>query len=77
MEIPNNPNQVELKFIIDEGGKVLVGDVHILGNEYFSDAEIIDKFFSKPFTRTSGISALGSVYNDDFIKRDAEVMSYL
>ena len=75
--IEGNPNQVELQFIVDEGGKVLIGEVHILGNHYFSDSELISKFFSKPYTRTSSISAPGSVYNDDFIKRDAEVLAYL
>ncbi len=75
--LPDNPNQVDLQFIIDEGGKVLVGDVHVLGNEYFSDADLIDKFFSKPLTRSSTFSGPGSVYNDEFIKRDAEVIAYL
>lgn len=75
--IEGNDSQVELQFIIDEGGKVLIGEVHILGNKYFSDSELIEKFFSKPYTRTSGISAPGSVYNEDFIKRDAEVLGYL
>jgi outer membrane protein insertion porin family len=74
---PNNPNEVNLVFNVEEGGKVLVGDVHILGNQYFSDTEIIDKFYSKPYTRMSNISPPGSVYNDDFVKRDVEVLSYL
>lgn len=73
---PNNPNEVSLVFNIEEGGKVLVGDVHIMGNNFFSDAELIDKFYSKPYTRLSNISPPGSVYNDDFIKRDVEMMSF-
>lgn len=75
--VPKNPQQVELVITVDEGGKVLVGDVHILGNEYFSDSDLISQFLSKPYTRNSTLSAPGSVYNDDFIKRDTEFMAYL
>lgn len=75
--VDGNPQQVELEYVVDEGGKVLVGDVFILGNEYFSDSDLIGQFFSKPYTRNSTFSAPGSVYNDDFLKRDAEFMAYL
>jgi outer membrane protein insertion porin family len=74
---PQNENEVTLLYNIEEGGKVLVGDVHIMGNHFFSDADLIGNFFSRPFTRMSNISAPGSVYNDEFIKRDTEVISYL
>jgi outer membrane protein insertion porin family len=74
---PGNELEVTLVYNIEEGGKVLVGDVHIMGNNFFSDAELIEKFFSRPFTRMSNLSAPGSVYNDEFIKRDTEVISYL
>lgn len=74
---PDSENEVTLTYLIEEGGKVLISDVHILGNEFFSDAEIIDKFFSRPYTRTSNLSAPGSVYNDEFVKRDLEVISFL
>ncbi len=74
---PSNPNEVTLAYIIEEGGKVLISDVNILGNNYFTDAELIDKFFSRPYTRSSNFSAPGSVYNDEFIKRDAEILGYL
>ncbi|MCX6131995.1 MAG: outer membrane protein assembly factor BamA, partial [Proteobacteria bacterium] len=73
----DNENEVDLSYIVEEGGKVLVGDVHIMGNNFFSDADLIDKFFSRPYTRMSNISAPGSVYNDEFIKRDTEIISYL
>ena len=74
---PDNDHEVTLSYNIEEGGKVLVGDVHIMGNNFFSDADLIDKFFSRPYTRMSNLSAPGSVYNDEFIKRDTEVLSYL
>ena len=74
---PENENEVTLTYTIEEGGKVLVSDVHILGNEFFTDAELIEKFFSRPYTRSSNFSAPGSVYNDEFVKRDLEVISFL
>lgn len=74
---PGNEHEVVLKFIIDEKGKILVADLRIIGNEYFSDAEIIDKFVSKPLTRSSTFATPGSVYNDDYLKRDLEFMSFL
>ena len=74
---PENKNEVTLTFTIEEGGKVLVGDVFIMGNEYFTDTEIIDKFISRPHTRSSFLSGPGSVYNDEFVKRDAEVLAFL
>ncbi|MBC7660101.1 MAG: outer membrane protein assembly factor BamA [Chitinophagaceae bacterium] len=74
---PNNANEVSLVFNVEEGGKVLVGDVHIMGNAYFSSAELINQFYSKPYTRLSNISAPGSVYNDDFIKRDVEMLGFI
>lgn len=74
---PDNEHEVTLHFIVDEGGKVLVGDVYILGNEYFSDAELVNQFASKPYTRSSFISGPGSVYNEDFVKRDTEFLAYL
>ena len=57
--------------------KYLIGDVEILGNKYFSDYELIEKFLSKPYTRTSIISAPGSIYNEEFVKRDTEIIGYL
>ncbi len=72
-----NDHEVTLKFIIDEGGKVMVGDVFIEGNHYFSDADLISNFYSKPMTRMSTFSQPGSVYNDEFLKRDIEVTSFL
>lgn len=74
---PNNPHEITLKFIVDEGGKVMVGDVFIEGNEYFSDADLIANFFSKPLTRGSTFAQPGSVYNDEFLQRDLEVTSFL
>jgi outer membrane protein insertion porin family len=74
---PNNPYEVTLTFNIEEGGKVLVSQFYILGNTFFTDADLIDKFFSRPYTRLSNFANPGSVYNDEFIKRDLQVTSYL
>ncbi|MCI5127628.1 MAG: hypothetical protein D3907_03810, partial [Candidatus Electrothrix sp. AUS3] len=45
-----NKNEVDLLFKIEEHGKVLIGDVQILGNEYFSDTELMDLFATRPPT---------------------------
>ena len=70
-------HEVTLEYTIDEAGKVLIGDVAILGNRYFSDTDLIATMLSKPFSRNSFMSAPGSVYNEEFVKRDAEMVSYL
>jgi outer membrane protein insertion porin family len=72
-----NPNEVILNYNVDEGGKVQVGDVEIIGNKYFTDTQIIDKLLSKPVTRDSAISTPGSMYNEDFVKRDVEVITMM
>lgn len=74
---PGREHEVTLTFVVDEGGKVRVGDLAITGNQYFTDAKLIDKFVSKPVTRSSAFASPGSVYNDEFIKRDLEVLSYI
>ncbi len=75
-ESPENKMEATLVYEIDEGGKVQVGDVFIVGNEYFTDAELIGKFASQPVTRSAGLSSTGGVYNDEFVKRDADFLSY-
>lgn len=70
-------SEVVLKYIVDEGGLMMVGDVFIEGNEYFSDKELISQFVSKPISRSSTFSAPGSVFNEEFLRRDVEFTSYL
>jgi outer membrane protein insertion porin family len=73
------PAEVELVFHVDEGGKVQVGDVHILGNQFYTDVDIINGapgLASRPFTRSSAFGS-SSLYQDDFVKRDLEYMSYI
>ena len=69
-------NEVELTFHVDEGGKVLVGDVFLLGNRHFTDGELIDKLASRPFTRWSATLGAPSIYQDDLVKRDLEFLTY-
>ncbi len=69
------PNEVKLQFMIDEGEKVRVGEVHILGNKYFSDVDIISKLMLRPYSRQMAFGS-GSIYQDDFLKRDLEFISY-
>ena len=68
-------SEVELVFIIDESAKVLVGDVQIIGNKYFSDEELAEKMSTRPVTRSTMISS-SSFYQDDFVKRDLEFLSF-
>ncbi|MEZ4741233.1 MAG: outer membrane protein assembly factor BamA [Bdellovibrionota bacterium] len=70
-----NENEVRLKFIIDENGKVLIGDVFVLGNKYFTDADLISKFASQPYTRSAAFSS-AALYQDEKVKRDLEFLSY-
>lgn len=68
-------SEVSVVFRVDEGGKVLVGDIHILGNEYFSANDIIDKFVLRPYTRSSAYSS-SSIYQTDRLNRDLEFLAY-
>lgn len=72
-------SEVGITFHIDEGGKVLVGNVHLLGNKFFTDVDIVagnPGLASRPFTRSSAFSS-SSNYQDDFVKRDLEYISYI
>jgi outer membrane protein insertion porin family len=72
-------NEVSLIYHIDEGGKVLVGSVEILGNQFYSDADIISGtpgLASRPFARQTAFSS-SSLYQDDFVKRDLEYISFI
>ncbi len=70
-------HEVLLKYVVDEGGVVQVGDLFIQGNEYFSYTELVSQMLSKPITRSSTFSPPSSVYNEDFVKRDVAVTSEL
>lgn len=72
-------SEVGLIFHVDEGGKVLVGSVEILGNQYFTDGEIINGapgLASRPYTRSTAFSS-SSLYQEDFVKRDLEYISFI
>ena len=69
-------NEVTLKFVISEGGLVQVGSVEVLGNEFYSDADIINKLASRPYARQQSFSSPGSMFQDDFLKRDLEFISF-
>lgn len=68
-------NEAVLTFVVEEGGMLRVGDVSIIGNKYFSYGELIDKLALRPMTRGRGFSS-GAIYQDDFLKRDLEFLSY-
>ena len=64
-----------LIFTVDENGKILVGDVDILGNRYFSDSELSELMATRPTTRSSMIGS-SSLFQEAFVKRDLEFLSY-
>jgi len=67
--------EVELTYVVEEGGKLKVGNVDILGNAYFSDGDIVDKLACRPYTRGSAYGS-ASLFQDDLLRRDVEFMSY-
>lgn len=72
-------SEVGLTFHVEEGGKVLIGSIDILGNKYFSAGEIINVtpgLASRPYTRASNLGS-SSLYQEDFVKRDLEYISYI
>lgn len=68
-------NEVKLVFTINESGKVLVGDVNIIGNKYFTDKQIVEKLASQPHTRSASFSS-SSLFQIEKVKRDLEFLSY-
>jgi outer membrane protein insertion porin family len=76
---PKSPTEVELTFHVDEGGKVLVGQVDILGNKFFTDTQILNDymgFASRPYTRGSAYGG-SSLFQADLLKRDGEYLGFL
>lgn len=67
--------ETEVIFRTQEQAKVLVGDIFLLGNSYFKESDLIDKFVLKPFTRSSAYGS-ASVYQSDKLMRDTEFLSY-
>ena len=68
-------NEVDLTFVVEEGGKLKVGEVDILGNVYFGDGDITEKLASRPYSRLSAFGS-ASLFQDDFLKRDLEFIAY-
>lgn len=69
-------NEVTLKYIVDEGGMVQVSDVSIVGNQYFTDADLIQKMASQPFTRASSFGS-SALFKDDFVKNDLGILQWI
>ena len=74
-------NEVALTFHVTEGGKVQVAEVNILGNEFYTDTEIINGvgtpgLASRPYTRSTAISS-ASLYQDDKVERDLQYLAYV
>jgi outer membrane protein insertion porin family len=72
----SGPNDVALKYVVSEGGVLQVADVTINGNKYFTDAALIQKMASQPFTRSSAYGS-SALYKDDFIKNDLGYLNWI
>lgn len=76
----SGPNEVTLVYVVEEGGEVRVGEVFILGNKFFSEANIINELALKPVTRGSAYSSSASpgasLFKEEYLKRDTEFISY-
>jgi outer membrane protein insertion porin family len=70
------PNEVALKYMVDEGGMVQVSDVAIVGNQYFSDADLIQKMASQPFTRSAAYGS-SALFKDEFVKNDLGYLQWI
>ena len=69
-------NEVTLRYIVEEGGTVQVSDVAVVGNEYFSDADLIQKMASQPLTRSAAYGS-GGLFKDDFVRNDLGLLQWL
>lgn len=70
-----NKNETVVVFTVEENGKVLVGDVFIHGNKYFSDSDLAENMVTRATTRSSVIGS-SSLYQDAFVARDAEFLAF-
>jgi outer membrane protein insertion porin family len=70
------PNDVHLKYVVNEGEMVQVGDVVVNGNAFFTDEELVQRMASQPFTRSSAYGS-SSLFKDDFVKNDLGYLSYI
>ncbi len=68
-------SEVGLTYRIFEHGKILIGDVFLVGTHFFSNEELISKFAATPYTRTSAFGS-SSLYKAENISRDAEFLTY-
>lgn len=70
------PNEVTLRYIADEGRTVQVADVSIIGNQYFTDSDLIQKMASQPVTRSSSYGS-GGLFRDDFVRNDLGLLQFI
>jgi outer membrane protein insertion porin family len=75
LDTASSGNEVTLIFHVAEGGKVMVGDVYLLGNKFFTVGDLVSKMAMQPYSRSAAYSS-SSLFQDDYLKRDLEMMSY-
>ncbi len=74
-EIKEHDTGVSVIFSVQEASKLNVGDFKIIGNNYFSELDLLDKIFSRPFTNSTAIGS-NSLFQEDILKRDAEFLAF-
>ena len=75
-EVSLGKGESELHFIIEEGGKILIGDITFIGNNYFSSEELLAQFMSGTKTRLNSIMSSRANYSPEIIARDIAVLGY-
>ncbi len=69
------PGEVDVIFIVNEGSKVQVGSIDIIGNKFFSDGELVSRMALQPLSRLTKITSRSN-YQDAFVKRDTEFLGF-
>ncbi len=69
-------NQVAVIFNVKENGKILISDVHIIGNQLLSDYEIVTKLSQQPHVRKLFPSPTSS-FQKEMIDRDQQIIEFL
>ncbi len=70
-------NDSEVVFVVDEGSLIKVSSVNILGNKYFSDADLMGKMMLRSASRITNLPISGGgSFQDEFLKRDAEFIAF-
>ncbi len=71
-----NQDEATLIFHVEENEQVLVGNIHFIGNKFFTDVDLMERLGSQPYTRLAAFGS-SSLYKTEMISRDTEILSFL